>query len=106
MKREDISGAIGQISTQYIVEAHEFLKGRYTKNIITWGAITASIGLVLLGGFTMLQQKEKNPWPVKEIVVQKKSQNETAVIPRWDEMTISQQYNVAHYHEDIYIVHG
>ena len=100
MKREMISEAVGNIADKFVSEADESV-GEAEKSNGRWRKILPmAAGICLLvagvGGFAAF--KVAHPWDIRiETVEGKRGESkpltEIAIIPHWEDLTISQQYS-------------
>ena len=122
MNNKDLLKAIGDIDEKYLIEETDIeetnriasnnkvnimkdLKLKYILAPICI-AFIAVIGLYKSGIFTSKPDiiiSKKDDWIIKEVQVDKKdTPTDTAVIPKWNEMSISQQFNEVEYNNSKY----
>ena len=122
MNNKDLLKAIGDIDEKYLIEETDIeetnriasnnkvniMKNLKLKYILAPICIVfiAVIGLYKSGIFTSKPDiiiSKKNDWIIKEVQVDKKdTPTDTAVIPKWNEMSISQQFNEVEYNNSKY----
>ena len=122
MNNKDLLKAIGDIDEKYLIEETEIeetnriasnnkvniMKNLKLKYILAPICIVfiAVIGLYKSGIFTSKPDiiiSKKDDWIIKEVQVDKKdTPTDTAVIPKWNEMSISQQFNEVEYNNSKY----
>ncbi len=111
MNNKDLLKAIGDIDDKYLIETTDMEE---TKNITYSGIImkklkyilapiciicVAVIGFYKSGIFTPKQDN----WIIKEVQIDKNtSHQDTAVVPRWNEMSVSQQFYEVEYNGSKY----
>ena len=118
MKRKIISEAVGNIADKFVSEADENIgeavanakrdigtenKGKRAKRKSTSGwrkvlPMAAGISLLVVGAFGFAAFKVAHPWDIKVVTLEGKrgeemTYGELAVIPHWEDLTISQQYS-------------
>ena len=122
MNNKDLLRAIGDIDEKYLIKETDIeetnriasnnkvnimkdLKLKYILAPICI-AFIAVIGLYKSGIFTSKPDiiiSKKDDWIIKEVQVDKKdTPTDTAVIPKWNEMSISQQFNEVEYNNSKY----
>lgn len=81
-----------------IIADVESIKSIHKK--ITWhklGTIAACLCIVVVSAVTFLSSilntQWKPSWPIKELPISRQSEWEDSILPRWEELGISQQYN-------------
>lgn len=91
MKKETFSRAMGKLDDKYIQEAVQ-----YKKKKVRWipiAAAAACLCLIVGGG---LWYRAEHPWPIKATVTSSDSapvvSAEVAIIPRWEDMAIYEQF--------------
>lgn len=100
MKREDISEAIGNISTKHIQEAVPVKRTHKKPVWVKWSAIAACLFLAVAAiiAVPLLNDSSKrSDFPIKEVQRPQKNDSEIALVPKWEEMTISQQFPEANH---------
>lgn len=98
MKREDISEAVGNISTKHIQEAAPGKMVNKKSAWVKWGAMAACLCLIVAASVAVPLLRDGNErWPIKELECPSQSDSEIAVVPKWEEMKISQQFPEANY---------
>lgn len=122
MNNKDLLKAIGDIDEKYLIEETDIeetnriasnnkvniMKNLKLKYILAPICIVfiAVIGLYKSGIFTSKPDiiiSKKDDWIIKEVQVDKKdTSTDTAVIPKWNEMSISQQFNEVEYNNSKY----
>ena len=122
MNNKDLLKAIGDIDEKYLIEETDIeetnriasnnkvniMKNLKLKYILAPICIVfiAVIGLYKSGIFTSKPDiiiSKKDDWIIKEVQVDKKdTPTDTAVIPKWNEMSISQQFNEVEYNNSKY----
>lgn len=122
MNNKDLLKAIGDIDEKYLIEETDIeetnriasnnkvniMKNLKLKYILAPICIVfiAVIGLYKSGIFTSKPDiiiSKKDDWIIKEVQVDKKdTPTNTAVIPKWNEMSISQQFNEVEYNNSKY----
>ncbi len=122
MNNKDLLKAIGDIDEKYLIEETDIeetnriasnnkvniMKNLKLKYILAQICIVfiAVIGLYKSGIFTSKPDiiiSKKDDWIIKEVQVDKKdTPTDTAVIPKWNEMSISQQFNEVEYNNSKY----
>lgn len=122
MNNKDLLKAIGDIDEKYLIEEADIeetnriasnnkvniMKNLKLKYILAPICIVfiAVIGLYKSGIFTSKPDiiiSKKDDWIIKEVQVDKKdTPTDTAVIPKWNEMSISQQFNEVEYNNSKY----
>ena len=122
MNNKDLLKAIGDIDEKYLIEETDIeetnriasnnkvniMKNLKLKYILAPICIVfiAVIGLYKSGIFTSKPDiiiSKKDNWIIKEVQVDKKdTHTDTAVIPKWNEMSISQQFNEVEYNNSRY----
>ena len=122
MNNKDLLKAIGDIDEKYLIEETDIeetnriasnnkvniMKNLKLKYILAPICIVfiAVIGLYKSGIFTSKPDiiiSKKDDWIIKEVQVDKKyTPTYTAVIPKWNEMSISQQFNEVEYNNSKY----
>ena len=122
MKNNDILKAIGDIEEKYLIEKNEVEeKNRITSNKMVnimknfkfkyalapiCVIIIAVIGFYNSDMFTTkpdITISKKNDWIIKEVKVDKNSiEDSMAIVPKWDEMSISQQFIEVEYNNSKY----
>ena len=122
MNNKDLLKAIGDIDEKYLIEEPDIeetnriasnnkvniMKNLKLKYILAPICIVfiAVIGLYKSGIFTSKPDiiiSKKDDWIIKEVQVDKKdTPTDTAVIPKWNEMSISQQFNEVEYNNSKY----
>lgn len=122
MNNKDLLKAIGDIDEKYLIEETDIeetnriasnnkvniMKNLKLKYILAPICIVfiAVIGLYKSGIFTSKLDiiiSKKDDWIIKEVQVDKKdTPTDTAVIPKWNEMSISQQFNEVEYNNSKY----
>lgn len=122
MNNKDLLKAIGDIDEKYLIEETDIeetnriasnnkvniMKNLKLKYILAPICIVfiAVIGLYKSGIFTSKPDiiiLKKDDWIIKEVQVDKKdTPTDTAVIPKWNEMSISQQFNEVEYNNSKY----
>ena len=122
MNNKDLLKAIGDIDQKYLIEETDIeetnriasnnkvniMKNLKLKYILAPICIVfiAVIGLYKSGIFTSKPDiiiSKKDDWIIKEVQVDKKdTSTDTAVIPKWNEMSISQQFNEVEYNNSKY----
>lgn len=122
MNNKDLLKAIGDIDEKYLIEETDIeetnriasnnkvniMKNLKLKYILAPICIVfiAVIGLYKSGIFTSKPDiiiSKKDDWVIKEVQVDKKdTPTDTAVIPKWNEMSISQQFNEVEYNNSKY----
>lgn len=122
MNNKDLLKAIGDIDEKYLIEETDIeetnriasnnkvniMKNLKLKYILAPICIVfiAVIGLYKSGIFTSKPDiiiSKKDDWIIKEVHVDKKdTPTDTAVIPKWNEMSISQQFNEVEYNNSKY----
>lgn len=122
MNNKDLLKAIGDIDEKYLIEETDIeetnriasnnkvniMKNLKLKYILAPICIVfiAVIGLYKSGIFTSKPDiiiSKKDDWIIKEVQVDKKdTPTDTAVIPKWNEMSISQQFNEVKYNNSKY----
>lgn len=120
MNNKDLLKAIGDIDEKYLIEETDIEETnriasnnkvnimKKLKYILAPICIVfiAVIGLYKSGIFTSKPDiiiSKKDDWIIKEVQVDKKdTPTDTAVIPKWNEMSISQQFNEVEYNNSKY----
>ena len=123
MNNKDLLKAIGDIDEKYLIEETDIeetnriasnnkvniMKDLKLKYILAPICIVfiAVIGLYKSGIFTSKPDiiiSKKDDWIIKEVQVdeEKITDGETAIVPKWDEMSISQQFNEVEYNNSRY----
>lgn len=122
MNNKDLLKAIGDIDEKYLIKETDIeetnriasnnkvniMKNLKLKYILAPICIVfiAVIGLYKSGIFTSKPDiiiSKKDDWIIKEVQVDKKdTPTDTAVIPKWNEMSISQQFNEVEYNNSKY----
>ena len=122
MNNKDLLKSIGDIDEKYLIEETDIeetnriasnnkvniMKNLKLKYILAPICIVfiAVIGLYKSGIFTSKPDiiiSKKDDWIIKEVQVDKKdTPTDTAVIPKWNEMSISQQFNEVEYNNSKY----
>lgn len=122
MNNKDLLKAIGDIDEKYLIEETDIeetnriasnnkvniMKNLKLKYILAPICIVfiAVIGLYKSGIFTSKPDiiiSKKDDWIIKEVQVDKKdTPTDTAVIPKWNEMSISKQFNEVEYNNSKY----
>ena len=122
MNNKDLLKAIGDIDEKYLIEETDIeetnriasnnkvniMKNLKLKYILAPICIVfiAVIGLYKSGIFTSKPDiiiSKKDDWIIKEVQVDKKdTPTDTAVIPKWNELSISQQFNEVEYNNSKY----
>lgn len=110
MKKEKISQALGNINTKFVEEATDYTSGETVKmagrrNWLKF-AVAAAVFCLLAAGTVLIVQQvffkqpeqiiEDNRWPIKE-VEQGEARVEDALVPNWEDMTISRQFSYVEY---------
>lgn len=118
MNSKDLLKAIGDIDDKYLIEEAE----REERDKITWVDVIKNIklkyilvpaclifitviGIYKSGMFTSdpdIAISKKEDWIIKEIEVDKSITQNTAIVPKWDEMSISQQFYEVEYNNSRY----
>ena len=62
------------------------------RRFLRWGALAACLCLVVLGGTILLRHLAAPRWPIKQVPASTTSEQNTAPLPRWEELEISEQY--------------
>lgn len=100
MKREDISEAVGNISTKHIQEAAPGKRTNKRPAWMKWGAMAACLCLILAASIAVPLLRDdggSTALPIKEVPRPSQTGSEIAVVPKWEEMTISQQFAEVNY---------
>ena len=84
--------AIGRVKDEYLADCEKTAK--HHRRGLGW-AYAAAVVVVIIGIYLAFPGgDDQSPWPVKEIHVEENS-GETAEIPHWQDLTVSQQYTAA-----------
>ncbi|HJD23543.1 MAG TPA: hypothetical protein H9694_05285 [Firmicutes bacterium] len=68
------------------------LARRKKHRLLRWGALAACLCLVVLGGTILLRHLAASRWPIKQAPASTASEPNTAPLPHWEELGISEQY--------------
>ena len=116
MNNKDLLKAIGDIDDRYLIEEKSRVKTNNMVNIMknlklkyVFAPICivfiAVIGIYKSGIFTSkpdIAISKKEGWIIKEVKTDKTTTSDTTVVPRWDEMSISQQFGEVQHNNNVY----
>lgn len=116
MNNKDLLRAIGDIDDRYLIEEKNqvktnnmvnIMKNLKLKYVLTPICIVfiAVIGIYKSGIFTSnpdIAISKKDGWIIKEVRTDKTTTSDTAIVPRWNEMSISQQFGEVEYNNNKY----
>ena len=116
MNNKDLLKAIGDIDDRYLIEEKNRVKSNNMVDImknLKLKYILAPICVVLIavmgiyksGIFTPkpdISISKKDGWIIKEVKTDKTTTSDTAIVPRWNEMSISQQFGEVEYTNNKY----
>lgn len=116
MNNKDLLKAIGDIDDRYLMEEKNRVKTNNMVNIMKnlklkyvlapiCIVFIAVIGIYKSGIFTSkpdIAISKKDGWIIKEVKTDKTATSDTTVVPRWDEMSISQQFGEVQHNNNVY----
>lgn len=116
MNNKDLLRAIGDIDDRYLIEEKNRVKTNNMVNIMKnlklkyvlapiCIVFIAVIGIYKSGIFTSkpdIAISKKDGWIIKEVKTDKTTTSDTAIVPRWNEMSISQQFGEVEYTNNKY----
>lgn len=116
MNNKDLLKAIGDIDDRYLIEEKnrvktnnmvDIMKNLKLKYVLAPICIVfiAVIGIYKSGIFTSkpdISISKKDGWIIKEVKTDKTTTSETAIVPKWNEMSISQQFGEVEYNNNKY----
>lgn len=121
MNNRDLLKAIGDIDDKYLIEENNIeeknrvkfnnmvniMKNLKLKYILAPVCIVfiAVIGIYKSGILTPkpnIAIAKKDDWIIKEVKTDKTTSTDTAIVPRWNEMSISQQFGEVEYNNNVY----
>ena len=116
MNNKDLLRAIGDIDDRYLIEEKNRVKTNNMVNIMKnlklkyvlapiCIVFIAVIGIYKSGIFTPkpdISISKKDGWIIKEVKTDKTTTSDTAIVPRWNEMSISQQFGEVEYTNNKY----
>lgn len=116
MNNKDLLKAIGDIDDRYLIEEKnrvktnnmvDIMKNLKLKYILApiCVVLIAVIGFYKSGIFTSnpdVAISKKDGWIIKEVKTDKTTTSDTAIVPRWNEMSISQQFGEVEYNNNKY----
>ncbi len=111
MNNKDLLKAIGDIDDRYLIEEKNRVKTNNMVNIMKnlklkyvlapiCIVFIAVIGIYKSGIFTSkpdIAISKKDGWIIKEVKTDKTTTSDTAILPKWNEMSISQQFGEVEY---------
>ena len=116
MNNKDLLKAIGDIDDRYLIEEKNRVKTNNMVNIMKnlklkyvlapiCIVFIAVIGIYKSGIFTSkpdIAISKKDEWIIKEVKTDKTTTSDTAILPKWNEMSISQQFGEVEYTNNKY----
>lgn len=116
MNNKDLLKAIGDIDDRYLIEEKnrvktnnmvKIMKNLKLKYVLAPICIVfiAVMGIYKSGIFTPkpdISISKKDGWIIKEVKTDKTTTSDTAIVPRWNEMSISQQFGEVEYTNNKY----
>ncbi len=116
MNNRDLLKAIGDIDDKYLIEEKNRVKSKIKVNImknLKFKYILAPICVMLIavigfyksGIFTSKPDvaiSKKDGWIIKEVKTDKTTNTDTTIVPKWNEMSISQQFYEVEYNNNKY----
>ena len=116
MNNKDLLRAIGDIDDRYLIEEKNRVKTNNMVNIMKnlklkyvlapiCIVFIAVIGIYKSGIFTSkpdIAISKKDGWIIKEVKTDKTTISDTVIVPRWNEMSISQQFGEVEYTNNKY----
>ena len=116
MNNKDLLRAIGDIDDRYLIEEKNQVKTNNMVNIMKnlklkyvvapiCIVFIAVIGIYKSGIFTSkpdIAISKKDGWIIKEVKTDKTTISDTVIVPRWNEMSISQQFGEVEYTNNKY----
>lgn len=116
MNNRDLLKAIGDIDDKYLIEEKNRVKTKIKVNVMknlklkyilapVCMLFIAVIGIYKSGIFISkpdISVSRENTWIIKEVKNVKKTNQDNTVVPRWEEMSISQQFEEVQYNNNVY----
>lgn len=116
MNNKDLLKAIGDIDDRYLIEEKNRVKTNNMVNIMknlklkyilapVCIIFIAVIGIYKSGIFISkpnISISKEDGWIIKEVQTEKTANPDNTVVPRWDEMSISQQFVEVQYNNNVY----
>ena len=116
MNNKDLLKAIGDIDDRYLIEEKNQVKTNNMVNImknLKLKYVLAPICIIFIAVIGIYKSdifiskpdiaiSKKDGWIIKEVKTDKTTTSDTAIVPRWNEMSISQQFGEVEYTNNKY----